>query len=245
MELIIGLLTGAILAGFGTFYVFHGRLSRVEGQLEMLRDAINRISQYPSIDGVTIPIPTSDRPVGGINVIAETLKKDPKEIQQEEIFTVFELVTDGQALTNLVLGEQVRINNITLKSLSRAATKDGDNAKYAAVISMENLTDQNIEFVIPKGQVFENREPQSGRQNLAAARGQRQTIAARRSFDLTVEAHCINKNLSPPSGNPGNLTIFKIRDDKFVGQAELWRSIDESLDKAKLVVEGRNNSTNG
>jgi len=238
MELIIGLLTGAVLAGFGTFYVFHGRLSRVEAQLEMLRDSINRISQYPSIDGFTIPRPTVDRPIGGVNAIAETLKKDPKEIRQEEIFTVFELVTDGEALSNLVLSGQVRINNITLKSIGQAASKDGGNAQYSAVISMENLTSEDIEFVIPKGQVFENREPQSGRQNLAAAGQQRQTLAAQSSLDLAVEAHCINKDLSPPNGEPGNITVFKIRDDKFVGQAELWRSIDESLDRAKLVVEG-------
>jgi hypothetical protein len=237
--LIIGLLTGAILAGFGIFYVFHGRLSRVEGQLELIKDSLNKGLQYPNIDGVPIPIPVNGKPIGGINAVAETLGKEPEEIKQEEIFTVFELITDGQALVNLALGGYIRINNVTLKTLSQGETKGSSNARYGTVLSIENLTDQDIEFVIPKGQVFENQESKTGRQNLAAANEQRERLAARSSFDLMVEAHCINRELRPPSNNQGNVTIFKIRNNKFEGQTELWHSVGESVNKAKLVVEGR------
>jgi hypothetical protein len=79
----------------------------------------------------------------------------------------------------------------------------GNGANYAAIISMENLTDQSIDFVIPKGQIFENQEPRSGRQNLAAAGERKETLLARTSYDLRVEAHCMNKDLSGPDGSLG------------------------------------------
>jgi hypothetical protein len=257
-----GLLVIAIAAGIGSFFKFHGRLTQVETQLEFLKNALgnqiphidsrlNRIeSQLESINnalsnhyllmqGVPIPAPTIGKPVGGANAIVDTLNLEPHEIQQEVIATVFELVTDGEALVNLVRGGHIGIKDIKLVTLNQEDTESNTGARYAAIISMENLTDQDIDFMIPKGQVFENQEPQSGRQNLAAARERKEKLLARTSYDLRVEAHCMNRNLSGPDGSLGNITIFKIKNDKFEGQAEVWESVDDAVNKAKLIVEGR------
>lgn len=256
-----GLVIG-IAAGFGMAYKFNGRLSRVEAELEFLKHSLNnqiplidgrlnRIesqlgainnalsNQYFLMQGVPVPAPSAGKPVGGVNAIVDTLKLEPYEIQQEAISLVFELVTDGEALVNLVRNGQIGIKNIKLVTSSEEGMENRTGAHYAAIISMENLTDQNIEFVIPKGQVFENQEPQSGRQNLAAARERKEILPARSSYDLKVEAHCMNRDLSGPDGSPGNITIFKIRNDKFEGQEEVWQSVDDSVHQAKLVVEGR------
>jgi len=236
-QLLIAFIGGALVTGFGAFYAFNGRLSKVEGQLESLKNALS--NQYPLIDGVPLPAPSIGKPVGGANAIVDTLKLEPNEIQQEEISAVFELITDGGALVNLVRSGHIGIKNIKLVTLSPEEMKGRNGANHAAIISMENLTDQPINFVIPKGQVFENREPRSGRQNIAAAGERKESLLPRAAYDLRVEAHCINKELAGPDGNLGNITIFKIRDDTFTGQEEIWQSINDSVNKAKLVVEGR------
>ncbi|HWT00052.1 MAG TPA: hypothetical protein VN256_07385 [Pyrinomonadaceae bacterium] len=261
-QLLIAVIGGGLVAGFGIFYKFNGRLSQVEAQMEFLKNALtnqmplidsrlNRMesqlesinnalsNQYLLMQGIPIPAPTIGKPVGGANAVVDTFKIEPHEIQQEVISQVFELVTDGEALVNLVRSGYVGIKNIKLVTLSQEDNESGTGADYAAIISLENLTDQNVDFVIPKGQVFENQEPQSGRQNLAAARERKETVSARASYDLRVEAHCMNRELSGPDGSPGNITIFKIRNDKFEGQEDLWQSVDDSVHKAKLVVEGR------
>jgi hypothetical protein len=241
-QLLIAFLAGALVVGFGAFYTFNGRLSRLEGQLESLKGSLSNTFQYPLITGVPIPAPVIGKPVGGANALVDTLELEPSSIQQEEISTIFELITDGQALVNLVRGGYIGIKNIKLDSFSQAAVDGSDNVNYVAVISMENLTDQDIDFVIPKGQVFENQEPKSGRQNLATAKEQKETLLAQTSYNLTVAAHCMNKNLSGPNGSPGNITIFKIRDDTFEGQEELWQSVNDRVNKARLIVEGRKKS---
>lgn len=259
---VISALLAGLIAGFGVFYKFNGRLSRAEAELDVLKNTLS--NQYPLIDsrlnrmesqlnsirdalsnnymliqGVPVPAPAVGKPVGGANALVDTLKVEPYEIQQEVISAVFELVTDGGALVNLVRGGHIGIKNIRLVTLSPEEADGMNGARYAAIISMENRTDQNIEFMIPKGQVFENREPQSGRQNLAAAHERKDTITARSSYDLKVEAHCMNRELSGPDGSPGNITIFKIRDDKFEGQEEIWQSVEDSVSRAKLIVEGK------
>src|ERR1044072_1222167 len=92
-----GILIGALLAGFGTFYLFNGRLSRLEGQMELLIDAFS--NQYPLIKDVPVPAPEIENPVGGENAIVDTLnlkvaelQSEPAEIQEEIISTVFELI---------------------------------------------------------------------------------------------------------------------------------------------------------
>lgn len=232
-----GGLVAGIAAGFGVFYAFNGRLTRVEAQLEFLKSALS--NQYPLIEGVPIPAPAIGKPVGGANAIIDTLKIEPHEIQPEEISLVFELVTGGDALVNLVRGGHIGITDIRLVTLTNEEKTGGNGTDYAAIISMINLSDQDIDFVIPKGQVFENREPHSGRQNLAAADERKQTIVARTKYELKVDAHCMNKDLSGPDNSTGNLTVFKIRDDSFDGQEEIWQSVNDSVNKARLVVEGR------
>lgn len=266
LQLIIAILAGGLVTGIAAavaiFYTFNGRLVKVETELEALKKVtnehypaldskLNRIDsqleliknalshQYLHLQGVPTPAPTLGKPVGGANAILDTFKAVPYEIQETEISLVFDRVTDRKALVNLVSDGRIGIKNIKLESLNQEEKGNTSGANYTAIISMENLTDENIDFVIPKGQVFENQETESGRQNLVAAQNWQKGLSPRASCDLKVEAHCMNQNLNPPDGNLGNITIFKIKDDEFDGQKEVWESINNSVNKAKLIIEGR------
>lgn len=92
---------------------------------------------------------------------------------------------------------------------------------YRVEISLKNNLDEDVLCIIPKGQVFENKKVGSGFQNVAASREYRLIIPAKSSIKVEIEAYCINRSLSPPSGNFGNITIFKI-DKPFNSQDELW-----------------------
>ena len=242
-DIVTSLIVGVVLAGFGAFYNFHGRLSRLEGKLEDLGDLkvslseiSQRVFQYPvsNIGGIPILTPTLGKPTGGATAVIDTLEADkPENIQRDQILAVFEPITNKKALVNLVLEGLIRINSITLRSLERSKSRNTDEAKYAATISMKNLTDRDIEFLIPKGQVFENKEPKTGRQNIAAAALNRQVLKAGGSLELKVEAYCISKGLEAPTDDPGNITIFKLSDSDFEGQRELWESVQEKLDKVR------------
>lgn len=88
-------------------------------------------------------------------------------------------------------------------------------------IVLKNNTDDDVLCMIPKGQIFENKKIGSGLQNMAAAREYRLIIPAQSRLSVDIEVCCINRRLSPPSGVPGNVTIFQI-DRPFNTQDELW-----------------------
>jgi hypothetical protein len=242
-QILIGVLVGALLAGFGAFYAFHGRLSRVEGQTEDLRDIratlmdlLQKTAQYPTfnIGGIPVPEPTMGRPVGGSVAVIDTINAEkPEEIQRDQVLAVFEPIANSRALIHLVLQGLVKINSITLRALEPNKAGIGDEARYSATISMENLTNRDVEILIPKGQVFENKEPKTGRQNIVAANTIRRILRARSSLDLVVEAYCINEGLAAPTDDPGNITNFKLRKDEFEGQHELWEYIAERLSEVQ------------
>jgi len=95
-------------------------------------------------------------------------------------------------------------------------------------ISLRNNRDEDIFCVIPKGLVFENKEVGTMIQNVAALRDYRLIIPASSRLTLEIEVGCINRSFSPPSGRPGNVTIFKI-DKPFNSQEELWNVMGSPL----------------
>jgi hypothetical protein len=88
-------------------------------------------------------------------------------------------------------------------------------------ISLKNNTNDDQLFVIPKGQVFENKKINTGLQNVAAAREYRLIIPANSRLVVEVQVYCVNEKLSSPHGFIGNITVFKI-DKPFKTQDELW-----------------------
>jgi hypothetical protein len=88
-------------------------------------------------------------------------------------------------------------------------------------VSLKNNTADDVLCVIPQGQVFENKKIGTGIQNMAVAREYRLIIPANSRITVEIEVACMNSRLSPPSGAPGNVTIFKI-DKTFTDQHALW-----------------------
>jgi hypothetical protein len=88
-------------------------------------------------------------------------------------------------------------------------------------ISLKNNSDNDINIKIPKGQIFEHKNVGTGIQNVASAREYRLIIPANSRLKVEIEVYCINRHLSAPSGQFGNLTIFKIAND-FTDHNYLW-----------------------
>jgi hypothetical protein len=232
----IGVLVGALLAGFGAFYRLHGRLSRLEGMFESMMGELGVTKDYPIVKGLPLPMPAVGKPVGGSIAVAETLELPASQIREEQLAIVFEAIADTRALTNLVRRGEVAVKDLRLESV---ADGNPSSSGYQAVLTLENRTAAALEFTVPKGQVFENRELGSGRQNLAAAREQTTRLEPQGECEFRVDALCMNRNLSGPNGSLGNLTVLKLRDDSFSDQTELWRSVDDSVRRAKIITEGR------
>ena len=93
-------------------------------------------------------------------------------------------------------------------------------------ISLKNNSDSDLKVKIPKGQIFENKKIGSGIQNVASVRDYQLIIPAKSRITVEIEVYCINRHLSPPTGQLGNLTIYKISQD-FNDQQNLWNILNQ------------------
>lgn len=121
---------GAVLATlvigiFSTFYDFHGRLSRLEGQAEDLakiRAAIvglnveRDVLPIHRIGGLSIPAPTADRPVGGAVALLDTFDETAEELTANRILGIFDPIVDPAALVTLVRNGSIQISDIALRT---------------------------------------------------------------------------------------------------------------------------------
>jgi hypothetical protein len=92
---------------------------------------------------------------------------------------------------------------------------------YKVTLTLRNDTENDVMCFVPKGQVFENKNVGTERQNLAAARDYRVIVPARARLTLELEALCANRTMSGPNGSPGRTTIFRIA-EPFESQQDLW-----------------------
>lgn len=159
--------------------------------------------------------------IGGAVVLVQTAPN----INKEEIAVLFDQIEDKSALVNLALERKLRIEEVKLNTKSSKS----DNPSFSVSLTIKNLTNQEIKFIIPKGQVFENKEQITESQNLTAVREDTIKIPASGTINIEVNALCINKGLAPPSGGLGNVTIFELKNKSFVDQADLWKWIGEKL----------------
>jgi hypothetical protein len=92
---------------------------------------------------------------------------------------------------------------------------------YKVTLTLRNDTDDDVMCFVPKGQVFENKNVGTQRQNLAAARDYRVIIPGRSRMTLELDALCTNQSMSGPNGSPGRTTVFRIA-GSFDSQQDLW-----------------------
>jgi hypothetical protein len=167
---------------------------------------------------------TRDNLGGGTVVVDLWDVEAPDEVPDFAITTLFEVVQDSDALSTLAIDRIVRIHEVRLST---------EPARFVVTLKLENLTDVPIEARIPKGQIFENKRPNERVQNLAA----RQEVPSielppHRVVELTIDALCVNKHWRPPNGGTGNLTVFRIRGGAFMGQNDLWTTIELAVNQA-------------
>lgn len=98
---------------------------------------------------------------------------------------------------------------------------------WKADISLRNKTAEDVFCVIPKGQIFENKQVGTSVQNVAADRDYRLIIPASSQLIVEIDVLCINRSFSPPCGLAGSISIYKVADD-FKDQHELWKALASS-----------------
>jgi hypothetical protein len=92
---------------------------------------------------------------------------------------------------------------------------------YKVTLTLRNDTDEDVMCFVPKGQVFENKNVGTQRQNLAAARDYRVIIPGRSRLTLELDALCTNRTMGGPNGSPRRTTVFRIA-GAFESQEDLW-----------------------
>lgn len=160
--------------------------------------------------------------LGGDVVLAQM------NIPQTKWMQIFIPVVDKNSLVNFVLSGDIQIERVILDTVK----EELNDQQFIVFVILTNQSEEEIEFNIPKGQVFENKFPDDFSQNLVASDDYRQVIISpNEKKNVRVEAYCLNKNLPPPTGNIGNLTIFELRNKNFVTQAQLWNMVDKAVEK--------------
>jgi hypothetical protein len=174
--------------------------------------------------------------IGGAVVLIQTLRngESDEDVRDEEIAVLFDRVKDKDALVNVALAGRVLINEVKLNTINV------ERHEFEVVMLIKNLTSRDVVVNIPQGQVFENKE-QVKRQNLAALRAETKTIPASASRQFRVRALCMNKGFDEPRGSLGNITIFELKNKRFINQQQLWDAISSRLeedDESQLIVTG-------
>lgn len=145
-------------------------------------------------------------------------------------FLGFTKVENPNALVNLGKNGTISILNVVLR-------KNTNRDYYDAVITLKNNTSNRVEFFIPKGQIFENKEFQEYRQNLASMNDEQHSLEAFEEDVFPIHSFCLNEMLPLPSieGTKGNITIFEIGKKTFNTQRELWDIIIKDKDSLQFA----------
>jgi hypothetical protein len=166
--------------------------------------------------------------IGGARVLVETAPGATRE----EVAVIFDQVKDKVALVNRALDGKVKIEEVKLLTVE----PEGPEREFAVMLKVRNLTGGELRLRIPKGQVFEHKQPEKKKQNLAAAN--EDFIVLKRPdgpdsppVPITIKALCLNKGFPLPDGHPGNVTIFEVRNKNFINQDQLWDWIAEKRAK--------------
>lgn len=163
--------------------------------------------------------------IGGIVAFLKT----STQLSNREILTPkflgFKKVSNKNALVNLAIEGKISIIEVVL-------TDDNSPEYYLVKLKIKNNTNSIIEFEIPKGQIFENKDFETTYQNLTAANKECHTIEPLNESDINIYSLCLNEKLPPPSmeGTKGNITIYEIEDKIFITQRELWDKIIKNKD---------------
>lgn len=181
-----------------------------------------------SLGDITLPEPNTDKHVGWHIVIKKTLNVDSLDNTDEKILnSVFSPILEPEALVNLVLNGKIEIKAIVLDKRSNNVVSD-TKTDYEIAIDLKNIFSEKISALIPKGQVFENKDSESGFQNVVNAEEQIVNIEQGEHKIIYLPAYCLNQDLKSPEKNYGNITPLKVNFE-FSEQNMVWNEIKNKV----------------
>lgn len=239
MGLLICIISGILIirsaASFATIGSTDQRLERLERQIEEQSKKLDQLLSHSSqptqvtikID-IPLPHPSPEKNIGYFAAIEDTLIVASKAGKTEILASsVFKHISETDSLVNLVLNGKLGVSAIVLGKRSRSV-KSAVISDFAVNLEVRNLTNEIVRVQLPKGQVFENKAPRSGIQNLVLAENTELQLNPRESKTVSVGGHCLNSHLAPPNGQPGNITPIAVKFD-FDSQASVWAGVRNGI----------------
>jgi|JI61114C2RNA_FD_contig_21_7286479_length_452_multi_4_in_0_out_0_1 hypothetical protein len=95
---------------------------------------------------------------------------------------------------------------------------------YWVDIDVENKTSNSITTTIPKGTVLEDASPNLVCQCLVVEKDITIILPPQSRKIVKIPTYCMNRDLSPPTGQPGHLTPFLLN-QPFSSQQDVWDHI--------------------
>jgi|GEM_PF-1949039 len=168
--------------------------------------------------------------IGGLIALLKTNSQFTNREVLHPKFIGFKKVERKDALVNLAREGKLSIQKVRLQ-------KSTDWDFYEVVLTLKNNTEDGISFIIPKGQIFENKDINIEYQNLTAKDDETCFLDAFQDNDFFIKSFCLNEKLSPPTevGNDGNVTIFEVGEKRFKTQRELWDTISKNKNKLQFA----------
>ena len=218
------------------------RLEKLERQLDDQSKKLDQLlsrqqTQTTVIVNMDFPVhsPVPEKNVGFHAAVEDTLAPAATaEKPTVSASAVFKPITESDSLVNLVLAGEATVSTIVLNTRS-SNVSSSTPSDHEVSLEIGNVTDKPISIRLPKGQVFENKVPGSGFQNLVLADHIELTLAPRERRSISVPGHCLNVSLKRPSGQAGNITPLAV-DFEFDTQRALWKEVDSRL--AKVLGSG-------
>ncbi len=201
-------------------------ITKVTGPEDLKEDQFYNYAEkiIAEIDGDIQEIKEKDyekENIGGTIFFLQTNAQFSKEVIGTPRLLGFERVTDPRALVNLALNGDIEISYVELQK--------GDNRNnHFVYLEIKNLKDYDLEFYIPKGQIFENKDWANSTQNLSSSTSLYDTISANGFLEITIDAYCLNKSMELPVGAEGNITLFELKNKDFENGDQLWGIVEEN-----------------
>lgn len=157
--------------------------------------------------------------LGGYNVLMETNALYNRDMVVNPGVLGFKEVLEKNALVNLALEEKVEILKVKL------------NNDFTVSLKFKNLTNEDLQYTIPRGQLFENAVYACKYQNLVVLKNYKGLLKGYKVEELRLATFCINFGYSEPNGGDGNLTIYKLDliDKAYSSVKEMWKSLGNQV----------------
>lgn len=161
----------------------------------------------------------NEKNIGGLNVLMETSAHYNKGTIVNPKMLNFSEIEGANALVNLAIEGKVEVLDVFL----------GDG--FTVHMTLKNLTAESLDYVIPRGQLFENATFECKYQNLTITQHHQGTLEPYEIKTSSYEAWCINASYNEPIGNLGRLTIYQsnLMNDHVKFVKELWKEMKEEI----------------